>query len=449
MPVPKDFLWGVATSSYQIEGSPLADGGGPCIWHEFSHTQGNIVGDDTGDVACDHYHRWQEDIGLMRELGVKGYRFSIRWPRVIPLGTGTSNEAGFAFYDRLVDGLLASGIEPYVTLYHWDLPAALHHRGGWLNPEIVSWFADYAQAVAKRLGDRVSHFITLNEPWVTAIEGHVSGEHAPGLHNLFAGLRAVRTQTLAHLAAYDAIKSESKAQVGITLSNGRFRPERPTDEDRKAAAAANAFVNYPLFLDPLVKGSFPEEIRATLQPYLTEDGFEQMATSIPVQVPDFVGMNYYFATYVTADQDRALGFREVEHPEKPLTSMGWIIDPDGIYELLRELTDRYGKLPIYITENGAAFEDTLAGGEVHDPDRTAYLAAHVGKVLEARKAGVDVRGYFLWSLMDNYEWGYGYSKRFGIVHVDQTSLARTTKDSGRWYQKVCRGELDPTLPLAR
>lgn len=444
MSAPDDFLWGVATSSYQIEGHPLADGGGPCIWHEFAHTPGNTANGETGDIACDHYHRYREDVALMRRLGVGGYRLSIRWPRVLPLGTGAANEAGWAFYDRLLDELLAHDIRPFVTLYHWDLPVALQNRGGWQNPDMPAWFADYAAQAMRRLGDRVGHVITLNEPWVTAGGGYLEAGAAPGMRNAFAAMRVAHGQILAHEAAYAAIKAERpETAVGITLSNDFHRPETDSDEDRQAADRANALISYPLFLDPLVRGAYPPEIADRIAPLLGAAPSLGRTLGAPPAL-DFVGMNYYFTAYVRSDDGALFGYRSVAHPEKPTTSMGWIIDPDGMLQLLLGLAGRYGRMPVYITENGAAFDDRVEPDGIHDSDRIAYLEDHIASVLRARDRGVDVRGYFLWSLLDNFEWARGYGMRFGIVHVDRDTLDRTVKDSGWWYADVCRGARQPS-----
>jgi beta-glucosidase len=441
-----DFLWGVATSSYQIEGYPLADGGGPCIWHEFAHTPGNTERGDTGDIACDHYHRYREDVALMRQLGVGGYRLSIRWPRVLPEGSGAPNEAGWSFYDRLLDELLQSGIQPFVTLYHWDLPVALGDRGGWLSPDMPAWFAEYAAQVMRRLGDRIGHVITLNEPWVTAGGGYLQGGAAPGMRNAFAAMRAAHSQILAHEAAYAAIKAERGASsVGITLSNDFHRPEHDTEADRAAAARANAVVSYPMFLDPLLRGAYPPEVRDQVERLLSAAPPLALAAAKRPPALDFVGMNYYFTAHVEAADDTLFGYRAVPHPEKPATRMGWTIDPDGMLQLLLGLHGRYGRLPVYITENGAAFDDRVETDGIHDRERIAYLEDHIASVLRARDAGVDVRGYFLWSLLDNFEWARGYDMRFGIVHVDRTTLDRTVKDSGWWYADVCRGARHPSL----
>ena len=441
-----DFLWGVATASYQVEGHPLADGGGPCIWHEFSHTPGNTREGDTGDIACDHYHRYAEDVRLMRDLGVGAYRFSLRWPRLLPEGRGRVNEPGVAFYDRLLDELLENGIRPFPTLYHWDLPVALQDLGGWLNPDMPAWFADYAALVTARLGDRLRHVITLNEPWVTASGGYLYGGHAPGVRNAFAAMRVVQAEILAHEAAYAAIRAERPGiAVGITLSNDFHRPEHETEADRAAAARANAITSYPLFLDPILRGEYPPEVRAEVARLLgPARPLGRHGGDLPVAL-DFIGMNYYFTARVEEDREALFGFRTVPHPESPATSMGWTIDPDGMLQLLLGLHARYGRLPVFITENGAAFEDRVEADGIHDADRIAYLEGHIASVLRARDAGVDVQGYFLWSLLDNFEWAEGYSRRFGIVHVDRTTLDRTVKDSGRWYADVCRGARHPSL----
>lgn len=447
--MPSDaFLWGVATSSYQIEGHPLADGGGPCIWHEFSHTDGNTAAGDTGDIACDHYHRYPEDVALMHDLGVGAYRFSVRWPRVVPDGTGPANEAGWAFYDRLVDALLDKGIRPFATLYHWDLPVALQDRGGWLNRDMPRWFADYAAAFARRLGDRVQHVITLNEPWVTAGGGYLEGGGAPGMRNAYAAMRVVQTQILSHEAAYGAVKAERPtASVGLTLSNDFHRPHTGRESDRKAAARANAVISHPLYLDPILHGAYPAELDAVMATLLP-DGASALGSRPASPALDFVGMNYYFTNYVQDDPNTRFGYSIVPHAEQPRTDMDWIVDPDGFLQLLLGLRARYGDgLAVYITENGAAYDDRIGpDGAIHDADRIAYLESHIRSVLSARAAGVDIRGYFVWSLLDNFEWAQGYAKRFGIVHVDRNTLCRTVKDSGRWYAEVMSGRHAALVP---
>ncbi|HEY8426711.1 MAG TPA: GH1 family beta-glucosidase [Limnochordales bacterium] len=433
---PEGFLWGCATASYQIEGSPLADGASPSIWHRFSHTPGNVHGGDTGDVACDHYRRWRDDVALMRELGLKAYRFSIAWPRVLPDGTGRVNEAGVAFYDRLVDALLEAGIVPFVTLYHWDLPGALQDRGGWANRDVVGWFAEYAGVMFERLGDRVRHWITLNEPWCVAHLGYVAGVHAPGMRDLWAGLRAAHHLLLAHGEAVAAFRASKAAggKIGITLNLGPQHAATESEADRAAADRSDAYHNR-LFLDPLFKGRYPDVLVRHFGgawPEVTDEDLAIIRRPI-----DFLGVNYYSRGVVAdAPGEGLLGIRGVD-TGGPRTAMGWEIYPEGLYELLVRLHREYGGLPLYITENGAAFDDRLdASGEVDDGERLDYLRRHF---LQARRAiddGVRLEGYFVWSLMDNFEWALGYSKRFGIVYVDYPTQRRIVKRSGRWYRQV-------------
>jgi beta-glucosidase len=437
------FYWGAATAAYQIEGSPLADGAGRCIWHEFSHTPGNTHAGDTGDVACDHYHRFAEDVRLMRDLGLEAYRFSIRWPRILPEGTGKVNPAGLAFYDRLLDELTAAGIEPFVTLYHWDLPAALQRRGGWSNRDSAGWFGDYAALVAEKLGDRVRWWTPLNEPFVVAEQGHLVGAHAPGIRNIYAAGHAIHNQLRAHVAASYALKaSRPQASVGIALHNAAVWPASQSEEDVSAAAVAHAWHNFPLFLEPLVYGSYPAELEPKLSPYLPR-GYKDDMEGLRLP-PDFVGINYYTGYLVHHDPDQWTGFAAEKEPGAPRTAMNWIIRPEGLHAILSEVHLRY-KLPtLFVTESGAAFDDHLSNGAVHDPERTAYLQSHVEAVRRARDEGVPVQGYFVWSLLDNFEWARGYSLRFGIVYVDFRTGERIVKDSGHWYGELARTGSIPT-----
>ncbi len=431
------FYWGAATSSYQIEGSPLADGSGRCIWHEFAHTPGATHDGETGDVACDHYHRFGGDVEIMRRLGLGAYRFSIRWPRILPDGVGKVNPAGIAFYDRLLDVLLEAGIEPFVTLHHWELPSVLQRRGGWTNRDVAAWFAEYASVVASALGDRVRWWATLNEPFVVADEGHLAGAHAPGIRNIYAAGHAVHNQLRAHAAAWHAVKAAvPQASVGIVLHNAAVWPASAAADDIAAAATAHAWLSFPLFLDPLVHGAYPEQIERILRPYLPA-GYEHDMEELRVP-PDFAGINYYSGFKARHDPTSWAGFDAVEEPEAPRTAMGWVIRPDGLRLILRQVHLRY-KLPVlFVTENGAAFEDRREGEQVHDPKRIAYLESHIAEVLRAREEGVPVQGYFVWSLLDNFEWAHGYSKRFGIVYVDFGTQERVVKDSGLWYGEVAR-----------
>ncbi|MEM6287699.1 MAG: GH1 family beta-glucosidase [Bacteroidota bacterium] len=436
MPFPDDFLWGAATSAYQIEGSPLADGAGPSIWQRFAATPGQTVGGVTGDVACDHYHRMPDDVALMRDLGLQAYRFSVAWGRVLPEGTERVNAAGLDFYDRLVDRLAEAGIEPLLTLYHWDLPVALDDRGGWLNRDIADWFADYATVVHDRLGDRVRRWITINEPWVVMDGGHVRGGLAPGHRVLAEGPIAAHHLLLAHASGTAALRASGAQEVGFApnLEPKYAATDRP--EDLAATARADAYMNR-LFLDPVVHGRYPEEMPEVFGdawPDFPEADLDAIQTE-----PDFLGINYYTrAVCVDDPSDPPERARRVRQPRHPYTEMGWEVYPPAFRDLLLWVGERYGDVPMVITENGSAFYDPpqAVGGEVHDPMRTAVLHDHLRAVREAIEAGADVRGYFAWSLLDNVEWSQGTAKRFGLVHVDFETLARTPKASAAFYREV-------------
>ncbi|NSW78337.1 MAG: beta-glucosidase [Chthonomonadetes bacterium] len=432
---PEGFLWGVATASYQIEGSPLADGAGASIWHRFSHTPGTTHNGDTGDVACDHYRRWRDDVNMMREMGLKAYRFSISWPRILPEGKGAINPAGLDFYDRLVDALAEAGIEPMVTLYHWDLPGALQDLGGWANREVVNWFADYAQVVAMRLGDRVRLWATLNEPWVFTFLGYVFGQHAPGMRDLWAGLRAMHHCLLAHGEAVARLRSvlSDSAQVGIVLNLSPQHPASDSEED-KAAAERIHTMNNALFVEPVLKGRYPalaEQMVHFAWPPIQSGDMERIAQPI-----DFIGINYYSRGIVKHAEHGYLGVQHVENREALHTEMGWEVYPDGLYEILQWVHSEAPRLSLYVTENGAAFRDEVQDGRVADGQRLEYLRQHFLSAHRAIQSGVPLKGYFVWSLMDNFEWAFGYSKRFGIVYVDYATQERIWKDSARWYQQV-------------
>ncbi len=431
---PEGFLWGSATASYQIEGSPLADGAGASIWHTFSHTPGTIAGDDHGDVACDHYRRWREDVALMRELGLRAYRFSIAWPRVFPSGRGAVNPAGLAFYDRLVDGLLEAGIDPMVTLYHWDLPQALQDDGGWGSPDIAERFADYAATVFGKLGDRVQRWITFNEPWVFHWVGSVLGIHAPGNHDMAAALLGGHHTLRAHGLAVQRFRAlVPDGQIGITLSVQAHLPASDDALDIEAAARARAFHN-EWFVDPIVFGDYPTALRQQFGELLPV--IDEADRALFQQPIDFLGLNYYTRNVQRHDP---LGFfgAATERPPGVYTAMDWEIYPAGLYHVLREFHARY-RLPIFVTENGAGFEDEKPGadGRVDDAERLLYLQGHLEMCHRAISEGVDLRGYLVWSLMDNFEWGFGYAKRFGIVRCDFATQARTPKRSALWYRRV-------------
>jgi beta-glucosidase len=428
---PAGFLWGVATSAYQIEGAWASDGKGESIWDRFSHTAGKIQSGDTGDIACDHYHRFAEDVALMSRLGVKAYRFSISWPRVIPDGRGSINLIGLDFYDRLVDTLLMKNIEPFITLYHWDLPQSLQELGGWANREIGDYFADYASRVVTRLGDRARYWLTLNEPWCIAFLGNRSGVHAPGIRNEKIAVSVSHNLLLAHGKAVEAIRSHgSQVKVGIANACNQIVPASNSREDIDAAELS--WQRYAAwFLDPLLRGQYPDKAWHSYQELVPHVEAADLKTIS--QKLDFLGINFYTREIISAagQPPKIVG--------SEYTELDWEVHPQSLRDLLRRLHDDYVLPPIYITENGAAFADVLStDGHVHDLRRINYLAEHIKQVHSTIADGVDLRGYFVWSLLDNFEWAYGFSKRFGIVRCDFDTLKRTTKDSGRWYSQVVK-----------
>ncbi len=438
-PFPSNFLWGAATAAYQVEGSPLADGAGPSIWHRFSHTPGRIHNGDTGDVACDHYRRFREDVALMKELGLGAYRFSIAWGRVLPEGTGQVNERGLDFYRRLVDALREAGIAPVATLYHWDLPAALDDRGGWLNRDAASWFAEYASVCYRALDDRMEMWATLNEPWVVTDGGYLAGVLAPGHRSHFAAALAGHNLLRAHAAAVAAYRAEGHGRIGIVFNVEPKHPASDHAEDLAAAARADAYMNRH-YLDPALLGRYPEEL-AGIYREAWSDVFDREAPALQVPV-DWLGLNYYTRSVVRHQPGAwPLGAARVRQPRSIYTETDWEVAPSALEETLRWMAARYGPVPLYVTENGAAFYDPPSplDGRIDDPLRVVYLREHLRAVGRAIAAGVDVRGYFVWSLLDNLEWSHGFSKRFGVVHVDFATLQRTIKASGRWYAEVVAG----------
>jgi len=434
MKFPQDFKWGVATASYQIEGAAHEDGRGESIWDRFSRTPGKVLNGHTGDTACNHYHLYKEDVALMKELGVDSYRFSIAWPRIYPTGKGQVNHRGLDFYKRLVEELLSSGIEPAATLYHWDLPQALEDQGGWLNRDTARHFQDYAATVFGELGDAVRLWITLNEPWCSAYLGYGSGVHAPGKSDLNWYLRAAHHLLLAHGLALQAFRGMNlPGEIGITLNLSPQYPAADSPGDREAARKADGFQNR-WYLDPLLKGFYPQDMPEFLTgvaPAIQLGDFDLISAPL-----DFLGINYYSRGIVQADGQG--GYCALP-PRGPVTHMGWEVYPRGLYDLLLRVHQDYGPLPLYITENGAAYPDRVEQGRVHDPERIAYLEQHVAQAAEAIAAGVPLKGYFLWSLLDNFEWSFGYERRFGIVYVDFATQKRIIKDSGLWYQSFLKG----------
>lgn len=438
---PNGFLWGAATSAYQIEGSPLADGAGPSNWHRFVHTPGMTASGDTGDVACDHYRKYRSDVELMAGLGLNAYRFSISWSRVFPEGTGKVNEKGLDFYSRLVDSLLEKGIAPNATLYHWDLPAALDDRGGWLNRDIANWFADYASVLFEKLGDRVQMWATINEPWVIMDGGYLFGKLAPGHRNIYEAPIVSHNVLRAHGMGVQAFRASSAARsgnVGIVVNLEPKYAASDSDEDISATTRADAYMNRQ-YLEPVILGKYPAEMAEIWGDAWQEwpdDDMKLISEKI-----DFVGVNYYTRS-VSRNDDECLPVRVrgVAQIQSFHTETGWEVYPDALTRILLWTHEICGELPLYITENGAAFYDAPSAidGAVEDPLRVAYFRSHIAAVREAMRQGVPVRGYFAWSLLDNFEWSQGFSKRFGIVHVDYSTQTRTVKSSGAFYSRIAR-----------
>jgi beta-glucosidase len=428
---PHNFLWGAATAAYQVEGAWNEDGRGESIWDRFSHTSGNVSNGDTGDIACDHYHRWEEDIALMRQLGLKAYRFSTSWSRVLPTGRGRINPKGLDFYDRLVDRLCAANIEPLLTLYHWDLPQALQDEGGWDNRNTAYAFADYAALMVKRLGDRVKYWTTFNEPSVITYIGFITGEHAPGVKDRRMAYQVAHHLMLAHGLGIQTIRTiKPDVNVGIVLN---LWPAEPASDSAEDLAAANKYwdENETLFLDPLFKGYYSSAMYDMVGKNMPKIQDGDMA--LIAQKLDYVGINFYSRNVFSAKGK----LEKIEGSE--YTEMGWEVCAPALRSMLVKINNEYNLPPIIITENGAAFKDEVsADGKVHDPRRIDYLKNHFIQTRLAMLDGVDVRGYMVWSLMDNFEWGHGFSRRFGLMYVDYDSQKRIIKDSGYWYMNVIR-----------
>lgn len=432
---PTGFRWGCATSSFQIEGATREDGRGESIWDRFCSIPGHVRDSATGDPACDHYHRWEEDLDLAAQLGLNAYRFSIAWPRICPSGySATLNNAGLDFYDRLIDGMLERGLEPWPTLYHWDLPQTLQDLGGWVNRMTVDAFADYSAIVAKRLGDRVHHWITHNEPWCSAILGHLEGVHAPGIRDMSQAFQACHHILLSHGRAVQSIRAVvPQASVGIVLSLHPVRPVTGERADLEAAERHDALRNR-WFLDPLHGRGYPEVVLSHLgssAPQVLRGDMETIA-----EPTDFLGVNYYFPEAVgNGPGESPVDTRVVPRPDHEVTASGWEVEPAGMLDVLQRVHRDYAPAALFLTENGASYEDTVeADGSIHDVARRDFIARHVSVLHDAIAAGIPVSGYFVWSLLDNFEWAEGYSRRFGIVHVDFSTQSRRLKDSAVWYR---------------
>jgi len=436
---PKGFIWGAATASYQIEGAVKEDGRGESIWDRFSHTPGKVKNNETGDIACDHYHRYKADVALMKKLGLKAYRFSIAWPRIFPEGKGQPNQKGIDFYKALLDELLSQEIDPLITLYHWDLPQALQDKGGWDNRETVDYFSDYAAYIFNSLGDRVNKWLTHNEPSIVSLNGNAIGEHAPGFTDYALAIRVSHHLNLAHAKAIQVYRQlGQKGEIGTTLNLTSVYPASDSPEDKAAAWRVDGH-NNRWYLDPVLKGAYPEDMLKLYgerlhAPIIKPDDLELLAST----KIDFLGANYYSRMVVqSSSADPLLGYVSLK-PTAPCTDMGWEIYPQGLFDLLIRLDRQYNHPRIYITENGAAFKDELQNNRVADVERLKYIKAHFSAAHQAIQNGVALEGYYVWSLMDNFEWAHGFSKRFGLIYINYATQERIWKDSAHWYQEVIR-----------
>lgn len=434
---PKDFMWGSATASYQIEGAHDEDGKGESIWDRFSHTPGKILNNDTGDVACNHYHKYKEDVTLMKEIGLTHYRYSISWPRIFPDGTGKPNQKGIDFYKRLTNELLENGISPSVTLFHWDLPQKLEDKGGWTNRETIKYFEDYSSFVFQSLGDVVPMWFTHNEPFVFAFLGHDLGSHAPGKTDTLQSLVVAHNLLLSHGKVVSLYRNMNlKGKIGIALNLSTKYPASETEDDLNAALLSDGLLNR-WYLDPLFNGRYPKDVLEHYSRRNVRFSYSDADLEIIKQPIDFLAINYYAPEFVKYDKDTEFVGINGELNKFEKTEMGWIIHPQGLYDLLKRLDRDYGKPNLIISENGAAFNDIVeSDGSIRDERRINYLHEHIMTCNKAIQDGVNLKGYFVWSFMDNFEWSFGYSKRFGIVHVDYDTLKRTIKQSGYWYKNV-------------
>ncbi|MBB4124152.1 GH1 family beta-glucosidase [Martelella radicis] len=431
---PPDFLWGAAASAYQTEGATETDGRGPSVWDTYAKVPGNIVNGDTADISCDHYHRYPEDVALMRGLGVKAFRLSTAWPRIFPEGKGQVNQLGVDFYDRLIDLMLHEGIEPWICLHHWDMPVPIEEAGGWRSRETAKIFGDYAAEVIRRFGDRVKRFAPINEPNVIPWVAYNLGRHAPGKQNYDACLQAIHNLNLAHGKTVSAVRAEAPdAEIGNIVSLGPVRPHYDDAAHEEARVFGDCMWRR-VMVDPLWLGTYPDPIAEKIEPLIKPGDMEEISQKL-----DFFGLNHYNPVFVAPNPNATLGYSEVMPPSGmgPLTDVNWLVDPDAFLEQIRDTSNRYGKPVIYITENGASYPDMLRSDRtVIDNDRIRYFDRYLGALLDAIDEGHDVRGYFAWSLMDNFEWGRGYSKRFGLVYVDYPTLQRIPKASYHWLKGV-------------
>jgi len=432
----EEFLWGVATSSYQIEGGVNADGRTPSIWDTFAKTPGKVVNGDNGDIACDHYHRYQEDVRLMKDLGINSYRFSVAWPRIFP-EKGKYNPKGLDFYKRLIEKLLENNIKPMATIYHWDLPQWADDLGGWLKRDVTNWYLEYAAKLFRELGDVVPLWITHNEPWCASMLGYFLGEHAPGHKDLREGLIASHNILLSHGLTVEAFRQTNlkNSQIGITLNLQPAYPATEKEEDVMAARLFDGFFNR-WFLDPLFKARYPNDMLTLYSNVIGKLDFIKEEDLKKISLPiDFLGVNYYTRTILKYNPLSPMMVEQVQGTGK-VTDMGWEVYPEGLYQLLNRLQSDYTKIPLYITENGAAFPDQLSSENiVHDTERITFLQEHFAASLRFRNEGGNLKGYYVWSFLDNFEWAYGYSKRFGITYVDYATQKRILKDSALWYKE--------------
>lgn len=430
---PDNFVWGVATSAFQLEGATSEDGRGPSIWDSFCKLPGVIADDSNGDQACDHYHRWESDLDLIADLGVNAYRFSVSWSRVRPGGSGAWNEKGLGFYERIVDGLLERNLQPYLTLNHWDLPDELQATGGWANRDTVYRFVEYARKISQHLGDRVASITTHNEPWVMAVLGHETGIFAPGIKDRGVAMQVSHNLLLSHGLALQALRADGcRSRLGIVLNLSPIEPAINSSGDIAQARLEDGKL-LRWYMDPLFRGCYPDDILTHLgddAPYIEQGDMQTIATPM-----DFLGVNYYSRSVASA-----AGTWDAKLSGLEITDMGWEIYPKGLTDLLLRLSNDYPVPPLYVTENGAAFKDVMQNGRIHDEPRTRYIAQHIDAVADAIRQGVRMEGYMVWSLLDNFEWASGYEKRFGIVHVDYSTQVRTLKDSAIWYREFLRSQ---------